>query len=290
MQVTKAAGLSPAGAPDAAQLEKINRLTKTPLQAQEVYVFSVRLCDDQPDREHEQFSRQALRELAPMFVGKTGIADHAWSSEQQTARIFDTGIAYEAGAMYLKAWAYMLRGEKTEALIREIEGGIKKEVSVGCAVRRRVCSVCGAEYGSCEHRKGEQYGAQVCTAILCEPLDAYEFSFVAVPAQPQAGVLKKGMQAAGPDEAELKALRADAALGRRYRAELEQTVVKLGLLLDMGVEGPVLQRMAKAMEHEDLEQMKRALEKKRAELFPPAPQLSQMGKETAQETDSAFLI
>ena len=191
--------------------------------------------------------------------------------------------------MYIKAWAYMLRGEKTDALIREIEGGIKKEVSVGCAVKKSICSVCGKDYGSCEHRKGEQYGGQLCTAVLCEPTDAYEFSFVAVPAQKAAGVLTKGLSPEMPDAAELKALKADAALGRQYRAELEKDVVRLGLLLDMGVDEKVLQRMAKAMESGDLAQMRKALTKKRAELFPPAPQL-QVGKETAREHDSAFLI
>lgn len=289
MQITKAAGVLPAGAPDAAQLQKINELTKSPLAAEDVYVFSVRLCDDQVDRDYERFSQQALKALAPMFIGKTGIADHAWSAERQTARIFDTSIEYEQGAMYIKAWAYMLRGEKTDCIIREIEGGIKKEVSVGCAVKKSICSVCGMDYGSCEHRKGEQYAGQLCTAVLCEPTDAYEFSFVAVPAQPQAGVLRKGLSPEMPDAAELKALKADAALGRQYRAELEQDVVRLGLLLDMGVDEKVLQRMARAMESGDLMQMRKALCKKRAELFPPMPQL-QTGKETARENDSAFLI
>lgn len=289
MQITKAAGLCPAGAPDEAQLKKINAQSKTPLAAEAVYVFAVRLCDDQTDRDYERFSRQALKELAPMFIGKTGIADHAWSAERQTARIFDAGIEYEQGAMYIKAWAYMLRTEKNETLIREIEGGIKKEVSVGCAVKKSICSVCGAEYGSCEHRKGQTYAGQVCTAVLCEPTDAYEFSFVAVPAQKAAGVLKKGLSPDEPDELEMKALRRDAALGRQYRAELETDVVKLGLLLDMGVEADVLQRMAKAMDSEDLMHLKTALAKKRAELFPPAPQL-QAEKQAGQKPDGAFLI
>ncbi len=289
MQITKAAGLSPAGAPDEAQLKKINAQAKTPLAKDEVYVFAVRLCDDQTDRDYERFSRQALKELAPMFIGKTGIADHAWSAERQTARIFDTSIEYEHGAMYIKAWAYMLRTEKNEALIREIEGGIKREVSVGCAVKNSICSICGAQYGSCEHRKAETYAGQLCTAVLCEPTDAYEFSFVAVPAQKAAGVLKKSLSPDGPDEPELIALRRDAALGRQYRAQLEGEVVKLGLLLDMGAEADLLQRMAKAMDSEDLMQLKTALAKKRAELFPPAPQL-QAEKQILQKPDGAFLI
>lgn len=160
MKIQKQASVLTAGTPDAEQLEKINRQAKSPLKAEEVYVFSVRLCDDQPDRDHERFSTEALKALAPMFVGKTGIVDHAWSSEKQVARIFEADVEYGDGCAFLKAWAYILRGEKTQEIIREIEAGIKKEVSVGCAMRRSICSICGADYGSCEHRKGESYGGQ----------------------------------------------------------------------------------------------------------------------------------
>lgn len=164
MKIQKQASVLTAGTPDAEQLEKINRQAKSPLKAEEVYVFSVRLCDDQPDRDHERFSTEALKALAPMFVGKTGIVDHAWSSEKQVARIFEAGVEYGDGCAFLKAWAYILRGEKTQEIIREIEAGIKKEVSVGCAMRRSICSICGADYGSCEHRKGESYGGQTYDA------------------------------------------------------------------------------------------------------------------------------
>lgn len=43
-------------------------------------------------------------------------------------------------------------------------------------MKRRMCSICGAEYGACEHVKGETYGAERCAAVLCEAVDAYEFS------------------------------------------------------------------------------------------------------------------
>lgn len=222
MKIQKQASVLTAGTPDAEQLEKINRQAKSPLKAEEVYVFSVRLCDDQPDRDHERFSTEALKALAPMFVGKTGIVDHAWSSEKQVARIFEAGVEYGDGCAFLKAWAYILRGEKTQEIIREIEAGIKKEVSVGCAMRRSICSICGADYGSCEHRKGESYGGQTCVAVLCEPEDAYEFSFVAVPAQKQAGVLKRLGGGGEMPAAELERLkrrqRSEENTGRSWRS------------------------------------------------------------------------
>ena len=289
MNIRKQASVLTAGTPDAEQLAKINRQAKSPLGAEEVYVFSVRLCDDQPDRDFERFQTQALEALAPMFVGKTGIVDHAWSSEKQVARIFEAGVEYEGGAAYLKAWAYILRGEKTAELIREIEAGIKREVSVGCAMGKSICSVCGAEYGSCTHRKGESYGGQTCVAVLCEPVDAYEFSFVAVPAQKDAGVLKRLGGGGGIADAELEKLRKEAALGRTYRKELEDRFVRSAMLLRLGIQEAALREMAAALEPEQLRQAGGALEERTAKLFAPAPQLAE-GKETALEKDSAFLI
>ncbi len=289
MKIQKQASVLTAGTPDAEQLEKINRQAKSPLKAEEVYVFSVRLCDDRPDRDHERCSTEALKALAPMFVGKTGIVDHAWSSEKQVARIFEAGVEYGDGCTFLKAWAYILRGEKTQEIIREIEAGIKKEVSVGCAMRRSICSICGADYGSCEHRKGESYGGQTCVAVLCEPEDAYEFSFVAVPAQKQAGVLKRLGGGGEMPAAELERLKKEAALGREYRKELEERFVRAAMLLELGLKEPVLREMAAALEAAQLKQAGCALEKKTAKLYPPQTQLSSV-KETALKTDSAFLI
>lgn len=288
MKITKEAGVIASGAPDAQQLEKINRFAKSRLRAEEVYVFAVRLCDDQPDRDNERFSPECIQELAELFVGKTGVIDHTWSAEKQVARIFQTATEHEAGVMYLKAWAYMLRGEADE-LIHQIEGGIKKEVSIGCAVGRRVCSVCGAEYGSCEHRKGEQYAGEVCTAVLCEAKDAYEFSFVAVPAQRQAGVLQKGAGFGAPEAAEMKQFQRDAELGRLYRRELTARTVRAAGLLELGLSTELLESITQLLPAEQLRQLAKKLEEKTAELFAPTPQMT-VEKEFALEENSAFLI
>ncbi len=290
MKVTKAANVELSGAPSAEQLEKINLLTKAKVAAEDVYVFSVRLCDDQVDRDDERFSEACIRELAALFVGKTGILDHAWSAEKQVARIFDTEVLTENGVTFLKGWAYMLRGAETDGLIRQIEGGIKKEVSIGCAVKRKLCSICGEEYGACSHVKGEMYGGARCAAILCEAADAYEFSFVAVPAQREAGVLKKQTGSGlAFDEVALKRLQKDAALGKAYREELTLRARRAAMLLELGLDDALWQRVLRAMPAEDLRAVVKGLEQKTAELFAPAPQMT-AEKDAAREQNSAFLI
>ena len=198
MEIRKEGGLRGAGAPDEARLAKINAYARTPLTAEAVYCFRVRLCDDRPDRDFERFDTAALPRMAELFRGKTGICDHQWSADRQVARIFDTQVVREDdGASCLMAEAYALRTERNADLIADIEGGIKKEVSVGCAMGQARCSICGEPYGTCAHRKGAVYDGETCLSVLSEPLDAYEFSFVAVPAQRAAGVTKAGKEGYG---------------------------------------------------------------------------------------------
>ena len=58
------------GVPAEAELAAINRFAKSPLRAEEVYTFSLRLCDNEVDRDWERFAPQTLEELAGLFVGK----------------------------------------------------------------------------------------------------------------------------------------------------------------------------------------------------------------------------
>ena len=177
------------------ELEKINGYAREPLTEDKVFVFRVALCDNDIDRDGEKFSSGALRKLAELFKGRTGIFDHDPKSSKQTARIFDTwvetlpGKITTDGEVYrrLMAKAYMVRTASNGDLISEIQGGIKKEGSISCTMGKKLCSVCGEDIhkGSCGHEKGGEYGGMLCYHILDEPLEAYEWSFVAVPAQVQ---------------------------------------------------------------------------------------------------------
>ena len=111
----------------------------------------------------------------------------------QTARIYDAAVEKMGDSTALVLYAYMLRNDQTAATISAIEGGILREVSVGCAMGKATCSICGSDKTTvwCEHMRGREYDGKQCVVELSEPEDAYELSFVAVPAQRQAGVVKK---------------------------------------------------------------------------------------------------
>ena len=61
------------------ELDQINRFSKAELTADQVYTFSVRLCDNEVDRGFERFGTEDLERLGELFLGKSGIFDHQGS-------------------------------------------------------------------------------------------------------------------------------------------------------------------------------------------------------------------
>ncbi len=240
-------------------MELINGLARRTLTEEEVYVFPVKLCDNMTDRDGERFSIGALEKLAELFVGKTGIFDHDPKGMNQTARIFSAEVTREperrtdSGEVYtaVTAKAYMMRTASNADLIAEIDGGIKKEVSVSCAVRHRRCSLCGADMRNspCSHVKGLYYGGKRCEVILDGVTDAYEWSFVAVPAQPEAGITKS--LAEENDGGIIKSLKkqlgesmADISLAKR---DITAEIVRLGQFCTPAYSAETVKRLCETM-------------------------------------------
>lgn len=256
MGISKAKKSSLIKADATADIGLINRYSVKELTPNEVYCFSVVLCDNDVDRDLECFSTRTLKKLAPMFVGKTGISDHNWSANKQVARIYRAEVEETAEKTALNeplnrlvASAYILDTETNKALIESIEGGITKEVSVGCRTQKCNCSICGEPLKfdwrtwteQCEtgHIKGETYDSKLCAGVLEEPTDAYEFSFVAVPAQRGAGVTKSAGDINEAFDvllnADLSACRSDCAkLMRKLKATLSDRE-------EMGIRAKILE-------------------------------------------------
>ncbi|WP_432400961.1 hypothetical protein [Wukongibacter sp. M2B1] len=185
-------------------LELINQYTRKELTAEEVYTYPIILTSNDEDRDHEYFDKKDLDELAKLFVGKTGIMDHAWKSGNQHSRIYKCRVQKAEGQtnfkgkqLYvLKAWAYTIR-KGHEDLISDIDAGILKEVSIGFSVNDLICSICGNsffDYKNCKHWPGVEYTnngvTDLCRLRMKDPTDAYEFSFVAVPSNTDAETIK----------------------------------------------------------------------------------------------------
>jgi hypothetical protein len=215
-------------------LEELNKFTRRKLSPEEVYTFSVILCDNEVDRDNEKFTVKSLEKLSGLFVGKTGIFDHNAKGSNQTARIFSARLERNPerktsdGEEYvcLKADAYMVRTSSNSDLIKEIDGGIKKEVSVSCLALKKTCSICGANVSKqpCRHIKGNVYGGKKCFYLLEDIADAYEWSFVAVPAQVGAGITKFFASTQNQQETEF------AETEKKLLEEIKSEVIKLCFL------------------------------------------------------------
>lgn len=303
-------------------LARIGLYMRKAPDADALYTFPVVLCDNEIDRDLERFDTSSLETVASLFVGKTGLFDHSMQSRDQTARIYkaecvaDPSRHTQTGETYVcvRAMAYMPRIEKNRALIEEIDSGIKKEVSIGCAVAQTRCSICGADvYKSpCFHRKGEIYDGNVCHHVLNEPTDAYEWSFVAVPAQRAAGVTKSFHPKEEPmqdilktirqsDEAitlapdqlsalrrQISALESDAVLGKAYRGDLMRETVRLGLAAMPDLDGESLESICKKLSAEELRTLAKSFETLAGRRMPMKPQLRVDASPT--DSDSAFKI
>lgn len=141
---------------------------------------------------------------------------------------------------------------------------------MGCSVERCVCSICGEDINTCAHKKGEVYGGKVCCAELVNAQDAYEWSFVAVPAQPRAGVLKRcGGEDAGTlktlvkrrgsraNQRELESLEKQAEVGKRYLSELRGEVKRLMLVCEQEADGEAIEKLAEKFDESELKEMEK---------------------------------
>lgn len=291
------------------ELKLINKYTRRELKGDEVYVFSVVLCDNDIDRDYERFTVESLFKLEKLFVGKTGIFDHEPSAHTQTARIFACAVEAVQGQktatgddyFRLVARAYLPKSEKNSELILALDSGITKEVSVGCAVKRTLCSICSNDIHStaCTHTKGLEYSGALCYGELDSPYDAYEFSFVAIPAQKNAGVIKafsntkrenknmKDILSAlnRGEELMLKShqskdlceyitmLEKKAQDGQFYKEQLEKSVLKSMSLTQPEIEAQTLKSIVSKLSIHELQVIADAYSKKALEKEPMSVQL-----------------
>ena len=305
------------------ELQLINTYTRRKLEKDEVYAFSVVLCDNDIDRDGERFTVESLFALEKLFVGKTGIIDHNPSAKNQTARIFACtveaveGKKTQTGDEYfrLKARAYMPKSEKNKEFILALDSGIIKEVSVGCAVEEVICNICGEKSDLCPHKKGEKYGSKICCGELTNPYDAYEFSFVAIPSQKQAGVTKsasiygkesdmesilkkleirKGFTLSDGDCEKLLSyidnLKQSAKDGVYYRDSLTGEVLRLSAVVQPDISRETMETVAKQMTVAQLKEFKTAFEKKKNESVVPVVQLYNEKNKSKTESNGQFKI
>ncbi|MCD7872474.1 MAG: hypothetical protein LUG21_04105 [Clostridiales bacterium] len=184
-------------------------------------------------------------------------------------------------------------------------------------MKKRICSICGADKNSeyCSHTAGKEYGGKKCFVILDEARDAYEFSFVAVPAQPEAGVEKsffgnerecdmnkllqniekgKGFSVSDSEAVEISkyfsSLKEDAEVGKKYKNSLVKELVKLCSKAIPAMDLEIFEGVARVMTAKELIAFKKAFSNSEKNNIIPAPQLKTAEKSKLKADFSQFKI
>lgn len=195
------------GTPSPTDYQLISKFISADVKAEDLFVYPVRLCDNAVDRDKEYFSENALNHLAELFVGKPGVFNHDWGEARDIhSRIYKAEVVIEEDYKYLEGWAYTTQ----EDVIKGIKEGLLKGVSIG--------------FTPGETDKSDANGS----TCIKEVTDVMEFSFVSVPCQPGACVLKnKSEGAIAMDlETQVKTLTAENSA---LKAELKALKLKSGL-------------------------------------------------------------
>ena len=189
-------------------INKINKLALSPLSTDDVYCFPVRLCDNDIDRVGDKMTVEFLKDVVKLAPGTTGLKDHDWSANNQLSRLYDASLVVSdteknklgEPLTYVLGRAYTL--SKYKDYIDSIKSGLLKETSISFNSEGDTCSICGGHMikdgdgpAHCEngHIAGKTYDNKLCYNILNKLTDFLEWSLVAVPCQPGAGIKNKNI-------------------------------------------------------------------------------------------------
>ncbi|HVB23022.1 MAG TPA: hypothetical protein VNG51_13855 [Ktedonobacteraceae bacterium] len=132
----------------------------------------------------EEMIDALLNELRMWVALKEDAADAAWNylvSAQYAAR---TAMQAHSVANHLNGYVnhlYML-----EQVLFPPLGFL----SPGVIIEQSKCSICGQEYGECEHIVGKAYMGEICLRIIEKIKEVKEFSLVSEPANKRARIVR----------------------------------------------------------------------------------------------------
>lgn len=163
----------------------------------DLFVFRVRLCDTNIDRVFDKMTPHFIEQVANRASGMPCLFDHVWEADGIEARVYKAESVKEGNECYVKLYCYCLSSQKDT--IDRIRYGLLREVSIGFESIHDKCSICGCETTKGKngetlcpngHTMGKEYDGKLCYNIIDELSDLLEFSFVSVPAQRQASIIK----------------------------------------------------------------------------------------------------
>lgn len=164
-------------------LAEVNRFTLRPLTIEEIAVFTLDLCNNAIDRHHSRFPDEELARINDLIVGRPLMERHDLRGSLPRGTFFRSRLHRDGAAVSVRPDVYVLRTADNADFIRNIEGGVYRETSIGFAFRTPECSVCGKHISTCGHVPGREYNGVTCHFVMRDVVDVLEGSVVSCGSQ-----------------------------------------------------------------------------------------------------------
>ena len=188
-----------------ALIDEVSRYALRPLERDEFAVFTLDLCHNGVDRHFSRFPDEELARINELVPGRPLMERHDLRGTLPRGTFFRSQLHKEGDRISVRPDVYVLRTKENEDFIRNIEGGVYRETSIGFSFRTPECSVCGRDIRSCDHVPGRVYDAVACHYIMRDVIEVIEGSVVSsgsqgtqFVAQERVATLAPPLQGAAP--------------------------------------------------------------------------------------------
>lgn len=187
------------------EFEYIKPLVSEDTTPEQLYIFSLRMCNNEIDSDFDKLSEAFLRQFAEHINNDTIplIKDHTWTADGQIGRVYRAEVLSDGENSLGEPYTYVLGYAYVAAdsdIVPRIKLGLLSEVSVGFDGGGYTCSVCGASVKSYDSQcpDGHIFGSTYEDAPVYRNVNiclaALECSFVPVPAQDGAEIQSKSKE------------------------------------------------------------------------------------------------
>lgn len=151
--------------------------------ADDVYVCSALVCNDQVDHYSTRFTERALEQIAGLVPGANLMRNHnEWASgDLPIGRVFRAERVDLGGVRWVRVWLYWERGTaEGDAMAKRVSLGIWREVSLSWWMRSFTNSVDGRPFDESPYYPGQELpGGEIVIGIMDDVTEVNEVSVVA---------------------------------------------------------------------------------------------------------------
>lgn len=159
-------------------LDAVNRFALRPMTSDDVAVFTMDLCHNEVDRHFSRFPDEELDRINAMVPGRPLMERHDLRGSLPRGTFFRSALHADGSRTSVRPDVYVLRTGENADFIRNIEGGVYRETSIGFSFQTPECSVCHRDLRTCDHIPGRSYGDEHCHFVMRDVREVIEGSIV----------------------------------------------------------------------------------------------------------------